>query len=495
MARNLLDLSGSPPGLYIDEASIGYNAWSVAHFAADEHGVHLPLYFQAFGEFKNPVYIYALAGLLRLLPLTPAVERAPAAILGLVTVLFLTLAAWRLTRSRAVVLASLVLAGTAPWLTQESRVGFEVIAMVAALSGALWALAGTRGGHPGRWFGTAGVFLTVAIFAYTTGRLEVLLYTGAFALAFAWRGPRPPKWWLTLVPVLAGYGVLAVWSLANPNALTSRFAALSIAADGASLPRVALRFLANYGQYMSPDFLFVHGDLNPRHNTGFAGMLPWAVAPLLLAGLVVCWRRRAEPMPRFVILCLVLGPFAAALTQNGGEPHALRSACMLPFWIALAIYGAAGAADWAGGRTVRQLVTVGAVVLGLLAQGALYTRDMFSAYPARSAAAFDTGEEPAAILAHDAAAGHTVFLSSSLDEPYIEAFFGLRPEPPAQPVAEASAIGLAKLRMRIVDPQSAAGLARPGDVLVLASGDEVPASATRIATEPYGLVMVYRAGG
>ena len=36
VVRNLVDLSGSPPGLYVDEASIGYNAWAVAHFAPSE---------------------------------------------------------------------------------------------------------------------------------------------------------------------------------------------------------------------------------------------------------------------------------------------------------------------------------------------------------------------------------------------------------------------------------------------------------------------------
>ena len=86
MVRNLVDLVGSPPGLYVDEASIGYNAWTIAHFGVDEHGIHFPLFFEAFGEYKNPVYVYAVAALVRFLPLTVAVERFPAAIFGLAVV-------------------------------------------------------------------------------------------------------------------------------------------------------------------------------------------------------------------------------------------------------------------------------------------------------------------------------------------------------------------------------------------------------------------------
>ena len=50
---------GRRPGLYVDEASIGYNAWTIAHFGVDEHGIHFPLFFEAFGEYKNPIYVYA----------------------------------------------------------------------------------------------------------------------------------------------------------------------------------------------------------------------------------------------------------------------------------------------------------------------------------------------------------------------------------------------------------------------------------------------------
>src|ERR1700693_1989807 len=88
--RHLVHLSGSPPGLYVDEASIGYNAWTIAHFGVDEHGIHIPLFFEAFGEYKNPIYIYAVAALVRFLPLTVALERLPAALFGLAAVGFLT---------------------------------------------------------------------------------------------------------------------------------------------------------------------------------------------------------------------------------------------------------------------------------------------------------------------------------------------------------------------------------------------------------------------
>ena len=501
--RNLVDLSGSPPGLYVDEASIGYNAWAIAHHGVDEHGVHFPLFFEAFGEYKNPVYIYSLSGLLRVLPLTAAVERVPAAIFGLAVVAFLAAAAWRLTGSRVVTLGTMVLTALTPWLAIESRVGFETISMVALLSGALWCLA--RRTPAPRQFALAGVFLAIAIYGYSTARLEVLLL--AIALAIAWGLARARGWWRALVPVAAGYGVLGVYALLNPGALTGRLALISIWADGAPLNVVIDRFLTNYVSYFSPGFLFFQGDPNPRQTTGIGGMLLWATLPLLLAGIVVCWQRRREPLVQFLIAAVVLAPVAAALTNNG-TPHALRSSGMFPFLIILAVLGADGVRRALGDRHVPARAVTAVLGAGLLVQGGIYTWDLYTAYPNRAAAAFDTGEIAAIATARAMAQGHHVYLSDSLDQPYIEAFFAVLPPPPARPVTDVAGPGLAALGMQVAAPGSVETNAAPGDMLVLTQYDQPPPSGwalvgtERSPSDPVDfsvpqpvLVSVYRFGG
>jgi len=49
------------PGFVTDESSIAFDALTISRTGADEHGATMPLYFRAFGEYKNPVYIYLLA--------------------------------------------------------------------------------------------------------------------------------------------------------------------------------------------------------------------------------------------------------------------------------------------------------------------------------------------------------------------------------------------------------------------------------------------------
>src|SRR5438034_1042238 len=87
----------NPPGFFIDEASIAYNAHTIARQGVDERGQRFPLYFQAFGEYKSPVYIYALAAVFRITGPGVRAARLLSAILGLTAALLLGLLAYHLT--------------------------------------------------------------------------------------------------------------------------------------------------------------------------------------------------------------------------------------------------------------------------------------------------------------------------------------------------------------------------------------------------------------
>lgn len=59
-----------PNGPEWDEASVGYNAFSIAKTGVDEWGNKLPLIFAAFGDYKNPIYIYLTAMVVKLMDLS-----------------------------------------------------------------------------------------------------------------------------------------------------------------------------------------------------------------------------------------------------------------------------------------------------------------------------------------------------------------------------------------------------------------------------------------
>ncbi|OGG26676.1 hypothetical protein A2960_00695 [Candidatus Gottesmanbacteria bacterium RIFCSPLOWO2_01_FULL_39_12b] len=76
-----------PPGLYSDEASYGYNAYSIIKTGKDEYGQFLPLAFKSFGDYKAPLYIYALTPFVSIFNLSEISVRLPSAVLGVILVI------------------------------------------------------------------------------------------------------------------------------------------------------------------------------------------------------------------------------------------------------------------------------------------------------------------------------------------------------------------------------------------------------------------------
>ncbi len=100
-----------PSGIDSDEASIGYNAYSLARTGMDEYGEAHPLAFRAYGEYKRPAYVYAAVPSVALLGLTPFSVRLPAAIAGTLSVVALYAVATLLLRDwRAAAVAAGMLA-------------------------------------------------------------------------------------------------------------------------------------------------------------------------------------------------------------------------------------------------------------------------------------------------------------------------------------------------------------------------------------------------
>jgi len=288
---------------------------------------------------------------------------------------------------------------------------------------------------------------------------------------------RRPQILPVLVPVGAAYLILLLWAHAHPGALTERLNIIGINADGAGLPVLAERFVRNYFTYWNFQYLFTNGDAYLRHNTGYGGMLLVTTLPLLVLGLVTCLRRWREPVPRLLLVMVVVGPVPAALTYDN-TPHALRSSGMLPALLGLMIYGVAQLFALLTPRRLLAAVVIAAVAID--AGGFMY--DLYVYWPGRSLAWFDTGELQAVQDAHGLAGGHTVWLSTRLDVPYIQALFAFKPSPVTLPYPENTGPALAQIGMAELPDQSG-GQPQSGDVLVMPPDEQPPLGSTLLKTE------------
>src|SRR3990167_5685800 len=119
-------LGTTPPSLYWDEASLGYNAYSILETGRDEHGEFLPITrFKAFGDYKPPGYIYASVPSIALFGLNEFAVRFPSAFSGILTVILAYLIAKKLFEKEAIALLTSFLLAISPWHLQFSRGAFE----------------------------------------------------------------------------------------------------------------------------------------------------------------------------------------------------------------------------------------------------------------------------------------------------------------------------------------------------------------------------------
>ncbi len=142
IAAHTFRLAEVPAGLYMDESSIGLNAALIAQQGVDEYGDRFPTYFKAFGEYKNPTYIYASALLFKLFGISVFNLRLTSCLFFLTGLFFTLLLTSKLfSKNRIIQLYTLLSLGFLPVFFVLSRVSFEAISQltwVAAINLSVW---------------------------------------------------------------------------------------------------------------------------------------------------------------------------------------------------------------------------------------------------------------------------------------------------------------------------------------------------------------------
>jgi hypothetical protein len=358
-----------PPGYYIDEASISYNAYTLSQTGQDEFGTPGPLYFRAFGDYKNPVYIYLLAGLYRLTGPGIMAARLLSASLGLLAAAALGLLGWRLTRNLTVALLTTLLVALTPWHFEMSRIVLEIALYPLAL--ALLLLCVQQAANRARLNWVDVLYLTATLdlvtYTYSIGRLLGPL----LALGLIFFASRPRRlavaltltfYFHTLIPIL-------IFNQAHPGALSDRFRIITYLDPAVSFWDLALRFGRQFASNLNPWRLLVTGDPNPEQITHIDGtpLLLLAGGLLAVIGLVLVVRRSwRDPWWRYVIYGLIVAIVPASLTNE--SVHMLRLAPLMVFLFVLAI-PALESLQREGGKGQ---LALGAVIALIVIQGLVF---------------------------------------------------------------------------------------------------------------------------
>jgi hypothetical protein len=348
-------LSEIPHGFFCDEAALGFNAYKILTTGKDENGITLPFYILSFGDYRNPVSIYAMIPAITILGLNEFSVRATPAFLGSITVIFLFLFLKEVFWKSPPIIQTITSLGSAlflaisPWHIQFSRVGFEVTFQPFFLILSLFLLfrflrinesqkkKNTRACAK-RSLILSAVLLAITFYTYLPIQLVLIPFIGIILLIykknFFFKIIR--NWTFLFLLIFFASFIPLVFGIVKGQALT-HFVSVSPLANHANIKNFAKPMIKTYFSHFSFDFLFGKGDIDmpghfiTRHSVRGIGELYLFQLPLLLVGLFsLIFRHRRI----FFFILIWLGLYPIGSTVVGEGPFAHRSIFgVIPFQI------------------------------------------------------------------------------------------------------------------------------------------------------------------
>lgn len=166
-------LEKSPPSLGFDEASLGYNAYSIMKTGRDEYGNWLPLSLRSFNDYKPALYAYLTIPFIKMFGLNDSSVRMLSALAGTISLIFLFLLLKEFIKSKWWRMAILFILSFEPWRLHYSRNAFESHLSSCFFTIGAWFLLKARKDKK-KWWG-AILFLTLSAYSYHSARLAVPL--------------------------------------------------------------------------------------------------------------------------------------------------------------------------------------------------------------------------------------------------------------------------------------------------------------------------------
>ncbi|MGI6368754.1 MAG: ArnT family glycosyltransferase [Anaerolineae bacterium] len=389
-------LGDFPPALHFDEAVYGLMARQIGPG-------YWPVFFSGYTG-REPLYMYLMAGVFRLLGSTDVTLRLTSALIGIATLVALYWLGRELYGKRLGLLATGVMAGNY-WAIAMSRNGYpnvlipplECLALVC-----LWR--GYRDRRP-LWMALGGIFVGTVLYTYLAARLfPVTLVLYALYVLIVDRprdGARLGGAALAVGLAALVFAPLGLHFYHHPHDFMERASQVLVFESGGGwadwLRMMARNYWANLGA------LFVRGDIRPLYNLPGKPILTPLLAPFLLIGLGVSLRRGRE-VAYGLLPILLVGMCLPAVLTDDIMPQSQRMTGTMPAIYLLVGLGLEQCLSWLAGQFPRgRRWAVLAVVALLLLEGGRSAWTYFGVW-GRDPANYYHFHKPYELAARDASA-------------------------------------------------------------------------------------------
>lgn len=351
-----------------DEASQGYNAWSIAHFGTDEYGNFLPLYFPSVGDYKYPVYNYLTAPLVYLFGMNDFMTRFLSALSGVLLIGVIYKFTELLTNERKTALLAALFTAISPWSLIYSRTSsLSNLALFLSTSGIYFVVSGLLDSkHLLKKLSIAGGIFLLAIFTHQSARVFIPGFLGLLLIYIGFNRTKKEFAGIWKKIIIFGVVVIAITGASLiPWESRARAEGLSVFKNSAArdklmtetaremglgepMPPIVTRIFFNkltllgwevggrYLSHFSPSYLLIQGDIVQLNSVPNMGVLYLLDGLFLLIGLALFLVKPS--FPRMILLFILLAsPLPAAASIE--TPSAQRQVIGLAGFVITAAIG------------------------------------------------------------------------------------------------------------------------------------------------------------
>lgn len=336
-----INLSSLPPSLNWDEASHGYNAYSILKTGRDEWGSKYPMIFKAFGDYKLPVYIYLTVISEAIFGLNVFSVRFVSVLAGMIAIPITYLLTIEIfpNRKGLAVFSSAILA-TLPWHLFISRPALEANLSLTFIAAAILFL--LKAQKKPIWLSCSALFFALALHTYNSARVFVPLYLIVYFLVSGFKGFKT-KYFLTFIAIIIVSFIPIYVQLLSGEA-TARYDKLSILNQSSvfqigqnrtnsHLPTIFAKFVynrpvyfitevsKNYLSYFSPAFFYQIDNPQTQFSIPGYSLITSIGIVLLLIGLYIFVSSK-DCDKKVILSWFLLAPLPASITNS--PPQAIR---------------------------------------------------------------------------------------------------------------------------------------------------------------------------
>ncbi|MEK7526378.1 MAG: glycosyltransferase family 39 protein [Patescibacteria group bacterium] len=348
----IVGLQSYPAGFTPDEASFGYDAYSILKTGKDQWGNSLPLTFKSFGDNKLPLYTYLTIPSVFVFGLSEFAVRLPNAMLSSLAILVTYLLVKELFGSKKYAYLASFLLAVSPWHVFMSRGAFEANLTTFLLP--LGILFFYKGLKNQKYLYLSALVFGLNLFSYHSARLITPLIVG-FLVFISLKNFVSLKKYVFSGVVFGIFCAFALTNILSGGASRVSTAGIFNATEGANSisqsrydailgginPQLAIifgnkfnyfsdTFIKNYISYFSPQFLFSEGA-----REGTYGMVPgiglmYIFEIVFLFGFILFLGKKNKNRNIWLLVFWILVSAIPASMAKGPGHAANRVAIMMP---------------------------------------------------------------------------------------------------------------------------------------------------------------------